>query len=102
MLFPVAANILLYRNIIITLWFIQPSPSFQKVKYTGYGKRRRKKVKKSLYGEREMASKKPLLSPIPEIPELFSASSSNSTKATAFFSGNKVLSSVLPYSSWSF
>lgn len=49
-----------------------------------------------------MASKKPLLSPIPEIPELFSASSSNSTKATAFFSGNKVLSSVLPYSSWSF
>ncbi|XP_030366084.1 cell division cycle-associated protein 2 isoform X3 [Strigops habroptila] len=59
----------------------------QKTKHTGYGKRRKKKVKKSLYGEREMASKKPLLSPIPEIPELFSsASSSNSTKATAFFS----------------
>ncbi|KAM4644856.1 cell division cycle-associated protein 2 [Amazona ochrocephala] len=58
----------------------------QKVKRTGYGKRIRKKVKKSLYGEREMASKKPLLSPIPEIPELFSASSSNSTEATAFFS----------------
>ncbi|XP_007936949.1 cell division cycle-associated protein 2 [Orycteropus afer afer] len=27
-------------------------------------------VKKSLYGEREIASKKPLLSPIPEIPEI--------------------------------
>ncbi|XP_065515349.1 cell division cycle-associated protein 2 [Lathamus discolor] len=63
----------------------------QKVKYTGYGKRRRKKVKKSLYGERKMASKKPLLSPIPEIPELFSASSSNSTKATAFFSEDVLL-----------
>ncbi|KAM9516480.1 cell division cycle-associated protein 2 [Guaruba guarouba] len=63
----------------------------QKVKHTGCGKRRRKKVKKSLYGEREMASKKPLLSPIPEIPELFSASSSNSTKATAFFSDDVFL-----------
>ncbi|XP_061205719.1 cell division cycle-associated protein 2 [Neopsephotus bourkii] len=63
----------------------------QKVKHTGYGKRRRKKVNKSLYGEREMASKKPLLSPIPEIPELFSASSSNSTKAIAFFSEDVLL-----------
>ncbi|XP_057270668.1 cell division cycle-associated protein 2 [Pezoporus wallicus] len=63
----------------------------QKIKHTGYGKRRRKKVNKSLYGEREMASKKPLLSPIPEIPELFSASSSNSTKAIAFFSEDVLL-----------
>uniref|UniRef100_A0A8C9P8N7 Cell division cycle associated 2 n=1 Tax=Spermophilus dauricus TaxID=99837 RepID=A0A8C9P8N7_SPEDA len=29
-----------------------------------------KRVQKSLYGEREMASKKPLLSPIPELPEV--------------------------------
>ncbi|XP_069657166.1 cell division cycle-associated protein 2 isoform X2 [Haliaeetus albicilla] len=58
-----------------------------KIKHTGYGKRRKKKVKKSLYGEREMASKKPLLSPIPEIPEFFSsASSPNSPKANVFFS----------------
>ncbi|XP_077047871.1 cell division cycle-associated protein 2 isoform X1 [Agelaius phoeniceus] len=49
-----------------------------------YGKRRKKKVKKSLYGEREMASKKPLLSPIPEIPEVFSSMSSpDSPKADA-------------------
>ncbi|XP_061871816.1 cell division cycle-associated protein 2 isoform X2 [Colius striatus] len=58
-------------------------------KHTGYGKRRKKKVKKSLYGEREMASKKPLLSPIPEIPEgLSSASSPSSPMANALFSGN--------------
>ncbi|XP_052661656.1 cell division cycle-associated protein 2 isoform X7 [Harpia harpyja] len=58
-----------------------------KIKHTGYGKRRKKKVKKSLYGEREMASKKPLLSPIPEMPEFFSsASSPNSPKANVFFS----------------
>ncbi|KAM6331327.1 LOW QUALITY PROTEIN: cell division cycle-associated protein 2 [Alca torda] len=58
-----------------------------KTKQTSYGKRRKKKVKKSLYGEREMASKKPLLSPIPEIPEVFSsASSPNPPKANAFFS----------------
>ncbi|XP_030820189.1 cell division cycle-associated protein 2 isoform X2 [Camarhynchus parvulus] len=51
-----------------------------------YGKRRKKKVKKSLYGEREMASKKPLLSPIPEIPEVFSSvCSPNSPKADALF-----------------
>ncbi|XP_006884980.1 PREDICTED: cell division cycle-associated protein 2 [Elephantulus edwardii] len=31
--------------------------------------KRKQDVKKSLYGEREVASKKPLLSPIPEIPE---------------------------------
>ncbi|XP_064587119.1 cell division cycle-associated protein 2 isoform X2 [Zonotrichia leucophrys gambelii] len=49
-----------------------------------YGKRRKKKVKESLYGEREMASKKPLLSPIPEIPEVFSSvSSPDSPKADA-------------------
>ncbi|XP_074708368.1 cell division cycle-associated protein 2 isoform X1 [Strix uralensis] len=58
----------------------------QKTKHTSYGKRRKKKVKKSLYGEREMASKKPLLSPIPEIPEtLSSASSSNSPDTDALF-----------------
>ncbi|XP_062452881.1 cell division cycle-associated protein 2 [Rhea pennata] len=50
-----------------------------RVKHTSYGKRRKKKVKKSLYGEREMASKKPLLSPIPEIPEVFSSTSSPNT-----------------------
>ncbi|XP_014740649.1 PREDICTED: cell division cycle-associated protein 2, partial [Sturnus vulgaris] len=48
----------------------------KKTKYPGFGKRRKKRVKKSLYGEREMASKKPLLSPIPEIPEVFSSASS--------------------------
>ncbi|KAM7080591.1 cell division cycle-associated protein 2 isoform 2-T9 [Ciconia maguari] len=59
----------------------------QKRKHTSSGKRRKKKVKKSLYGEREMASKKPLLSPIPEIPEVFSAASSpNSPKANVLFS----------------
>ncbi|XP_064256395.1 cell division cycle-associated protein 2 isoform X3 [Passer domesticus] len=56
----------------------------QKRTHLSYGKRRKKKVKKSLYGEREMASKKPLLSPIPEIPEVFSSvSSPNSPKADA-------------------
>ncbi|XP_032936968.1 LOW QUALITY PROTEIN: cell division cycle-associated protein 2 [Catharus ustulatus] len=39
----------------------------------------KEKVMKCLYGEREMASKKPLLSPIPEIPELFSFVSSPSS-----------------------
>ncbi|XP_010179593.1 PREDICTED: cell division cycle-associated protein 2, partial [Mesitornis unicolor] len=59
----------------------------QKSKHTGYGKRRKKKVKKSLYGEREMASKKPLLSPILEISEVLSAASSpKSPKSNAFFS----------------
>ncbi|XP_053822498.1 cell division cycle-associated protein 2 isoform X2 [Vidua chalybeata] len=58
----------------------------QKTKHPSYGKRRKKKVKKSLYGEREIASKKPLLSPIPEIPEVFSSvSSPNSPKADALF-----------------
>ncbi|KAG6934467.1 cell division cycle associated 2 [Chelydra serpentina] len=54
-----------------------------KVKRRGYGgKRGKKKVEKSLYGQREVASKKPLLSPIPEIPEVFSSapSSPNSPK----------------------
>ncbi|XP_039943679.1 cell division cycle-associated protein 2 isoform X3 [Hirundo rustica] len=60
----------------------------QKTKYPCYGKRRKKRVKKSLYGEREMASKKPLLSPIPEIPEVFSSvSSPNSPKADGLFTG---------------
>nr|XP_031362609.1 cell division cycle-associated protein 2 [Lonchura striata domestica] len=60
----------------------------QKTKYPSYGKRRKRKVKKSLYGEREMASKKPLLSPIPEIPEVFSSvSSPDSPKADALFTG---------------
>ncbi|XP_065507876.1 cell division cycle-associated protein 2 isoform X2 [Caloenas nicobarica] len=43
----------------------------KKTRRASYEKRRTKKVKKSLYGEREMASKKPLLTPIPEIPEVF-------------------------------
>lgn len=56
----------------------------QRTKHASSGKRRKRKVKKSLYGEREMASKKPLLSPIPEIPEvLSSASSPSSPKANA-------------------
>ncbi|XP_027246063.1 cell division cycle-associated protein 2 isoform X2 [Cricetulus griseus] len=33
-------------------------------------RRGKKSVEKSLYGERDMASKKPLLSPIPELPEV--------------------------------
>ncbi|NXK54076.1 CDCA2 protein, partial [Chauna torquata] len=64
----------------------------QKIKHASSGKRRKRKVKKSLYGEREMASKKPLLSPIPEIPEvLSSASSPNSPKANALLPGNVFL-----------
>ncbi|XP_029820426.1 cell division cycle-associated protein 2 [Manacus vitellinus] len=59
----------------------------QRSRQTSYGKRRKRKVKKSLYGEREMASKKPLLSPIPEIPEDFSSvSSPDSPKAEGLFS----------------
>ncbi|NXS58312.1 CDCA2 protein, partial [Brachypteracias leptosomus] len=46
-----------------------------------------------------MASKKPLLSPIPEIPEVFSSvSSPNSPKANALFSGDVGFSFVLPCS----
>ncbi|CAM4630867.1 cell division cycle-associated protein 2 [Lepidochelys kempii] len=49
-----------------------------KAKLRGYGgKRGKKKVEKSLYGQREVASKKPLLSPIPEIPEVFSSAPSS-------------------------
>uniref|UniRef100_A0A8C2TMU4 PP1-binding domain-containing protein n=1 Tax=Coturnix japonica TaxID=93934 RepID=A0A8C2TMU4_COTJA len=60
-----------------------------KTKHATFGKRRKRKVKKSLYGERETASKKPLLSPILEIPEVFSgASSPNSPKEIVRFPGN--------------
>ncbi|XP_036096983.1 cell division cycle-associated protein 2 isoform X1 [Molossus molossus] len=38
--------------------------------------RRKKGVEKTLYGERDIASKKPLLSPIPELPEASELSSS--------------------------
>lgn len=38
--------------------------------------RRKKGVEKTLYGEREIASKKPLLSPIPELPEVYEMSPS--------------------------
>ncbi|XP_027520997.1 cell division cycle-associated protein 2 isoform X2 [Corapipo altera] len=63
----------------------------QRSRQTNYGKRRKRKVKKSLYGEREMASKKPLLSPIPEIPEDFSSvSSPDSPKAEGLFSEDAV------------
>ncbi|XP_017682804.1 PREDICTED: LOW QUALITY PROTEIN: cell division cycle-associated protein 2 [Lepidothrix coronata] len=59
----------------------------QRSRQTSYGKRRKRKVKKCIYGEREMASKKPLLSPIPEIPEDFSSvSSPDSPKAEGLFS----------------
>ncbi|NXQ62053.1 CDCA2 protein, partial [Anthoscopus minutus] len=69
----------------------------QKTKYPSYGRRRRKKVKKSLYGEREMASKKPLLSPIPEIPEVFSSfSSPNSPKADELFTEGAGLGNPKP------
>ncbi|XP_047573339.1 cell division cycle-associated protein 2 isoform X3 [Lutra lutra] len=43
----------------------QALKSFRKKKAKG-----KKSVQKSLYGERDLASKKPLLSPIPELPEL--------------------------------
>ncbi|XP_055552042.1 cell division cycle-associated protein 2 isoform X1 [Falco cherrug] len=67
---------------------ISAAKKTQKRKHTSYGKRRKKKVEeKPLYMEREMASKKPLLSPIPEIPEACSfASSPKSPKAKEFFS----------------
>ncbi|NXY57832.1 CDCA2 protein, partial [Callaeas wilsoni] len=69
----------------------------QKTKRPSYGKRRKKKVKKSLYGEREMASKKPLLSPIPEMPEVFSSvSSPNSPKADAGFTEGAALGDPKP------
>ncbi|XP_038240595.1 cell division cycle-associated protein 2 isoform X2 [Dermochelys coriacea] len=49
-----------------------------KVKLRGYGRKRgKKKVEKRLYGQREVASKKPLLSPILEIPEVFSSAPSS-------------------------
>ncbi|XP_027760924.1 cell division cycle-associated protein 2 [Empidonax traillii] len=63
----------------------------QRTRQTSFGKRRKRKAKKPLYGEREMASKKPLLSPIPEIPEVFSSGSSpDSPKAQGLFSGGAV------------
>ncbi|KAM6040501.1 cell division cycle-associated protein 2 [Chlamydotis macqueenii] len=66
---------------------VSTSKKTQKIKRKSYGKRRKKNVIKSLYGEREMASKKPLLSPIPEIPEAVSfAPSPNSPRTNAFFS----------------
>uniref|UniRef100_A0A8C7BPG4 Cell division cycle associated 2 n=1 Tax=Neovison vison TaxID=452646 RepID=A0A8C7BPG4_NEOVI len=43
----------------------QALKSFRKKKAKG-----KKSIQKSLYGERDLASKKPLLSPIPELPEL--------------------------------
>lgn len=74
----------LQRIIVIALCSAWSSTSLQRTKHASSGKRRKRKVKKSLYGEREMASKKPLLSPIPEIPEvLSSASSPSSPKANA-------------------
>uniref|UniRef100_A0A8C0UEK5 PP1-binding domain-containing protein n=1 Tax=Cyanistes caeruleus TaxID=156563 RepID=A0A8C0UEK5_CYACU len=80
----------------------QENPT-KKTKYPSFGRRRKKKVKKSLYGEREMASKKPLLSPIPEIPEVFSSlSSPSSPKAAALFTGNLGFSFVLLCSFCSF
>ncbi|XP_019478154.1 cell division cycle-associated protein 2 isoform X2 [Meleagris gallopavo] len=67
----------------------------QKTKRATFGKRRKRKVNKSLYGEREMASKKPLLSPILEIPEVFSSSSSpNSPKTIAHFPDHSTLRDV--------
>ncbi|XP_066062437.1 cell division cycle-associated protein 2 isoform X2 [Chamaea fasciata] len=69
----------------------------QKTKYPVYGKRRKKKAKRSLYGERETASKKPLLSPIPEIPEVFSSvSSPNSPKADELFTEDAALGAPSP------
>lgn len=63
----------------------------QKTKHATFGKRRKRKVKKSLYGERETASKKPLLSPILEIPEVFSgASSPNSPKEIVRFPDHSI------------
>lgn len=77
-----------------------PSQSFQKTKYPGFGRRKKKKVKKCcFYGERELASKKPLLSPIPEIPELFSSVSSPSSP---LLTGNLVFSFALLCSFCSF
>lgn len=47
------------------------NPSSQVCKGGKKKKRKGKKsVEKRLYGEREIASKKPLLSPIPELPEV--------------------------------
>ncbi|XP_066193299.1 cell division cycle-associated protein 2 [Sylvia atricapilla] len=69
----------------------------QKTKYPVYGKRRKKKVKEPLYGERETASRKPLLSPIPEIPEVFSSMASpNSPKADTLFTEDAALGDARP------
>lgn len=48
-------------------------------KHKGFGKRRKKKQQKTLYGPRETVSKKPLLSPIPEMKEDLSCVSYQST-----------------------
>lgn len=48
--------------------------------------KRKKGVEKSLYGERDIASKKPLLSPIPELPEV-SEMSPSVPRVQRMFSG---------------
>ncbi|XP_071435215.1 cell division cycle-associated protein 2 [Pithys albifrons albifrons] len=73
----------------------------QKTRQTGNGKRRKRRVRRSLYGARELASKKPLLSPIPEIPEVFSSvSSPDSPKAYPLFSEGAVLDSPKSRHAW--
>ncbi|XP_049722496.1 cell division cycle-associated protein 2 [Elephas maximus indicus] len=54
-----------------------------------------KNVKKSLYGEREIASKKPLLSPIPEIPEISEMTPSVRRIYSDNFNSNGKLEEVL-------
>ena len=49
----------------ITASYSQALKSCRKKKAKG-----KKNIQKSLYGERDIASKKPLLSPIPELPEV--------------------------------
>ncbi|XP_054030908.1 cell division cycle-associated protein 2 [Dryobates pubescens] len=56
--------------------------------------RRRKKVKASLYGERTMASRKPLLSPVPEVSEC------SLSPGSALFSEDVFSGGTKPGSAW--
>lgn len=62
---------MLYLSHICFKTFSQVLKSCRKKK-----ERRKKGIEKTLYGEREIASKKPLLSPIPELPEVYEMSPS--------------------------
>lgn len=81
--------------------------SFQVLK--GYRKKKRrgkKSVEKCLYGKRDIASKKPLLSPIPELPEVSEMTAladctqrtcSGASLSLSLFSFTPSMCSLLPF-----